>query len=144
MIADRYVRYDVKRLIKDMPQLRERLKELKLELMYMDGAPQISYEDDKPSGTPSFDSIPKIVIKRDKIARQIQDYELLINAYDKAWGFLDDTERLVLTEFYVTGQTRNRASVKLQNQGLSFRTAERIAAAGLKKIRFHVFGEELY
>ncbi len=83
----------------------------------------------------SFDKID-VMQQRYKHAREFMDW------FEPAWCFLDDTEQLVLTEFYMRDSLRSGATARLQIKlGYSERNVDRIRSRSLGKLAKLLYGE---
>lgn len=83
----------------------------------------------------SFDKID-VLQQRYKQAREFMDW------FEPAWCYLDDTEQLVLTEFYMGDSLRSGATARLQIKlGYSERNVDRIRSRSLGKLAKLLYGE---
>ena len=142
MLFEQYIYYDVKRLIREYPKLKDTLKQMKSRLATMDGSRGIDYETDRVTTSPTNNQLVNLVARRIALENKIADYEQSLTDYENAWRLLSDQDREILALFYQSGKSYSKAAF---TYGAKYDVSDRACTQRLnnavKNFRFLLFGE---
>lgn len=137
----RYIDYRTDKLISDYEDNRITLINLKTQLESIDGWGG-GQNGERVQSSPSGDGMDNLIIKRNRLQGAIDEYETMLNIYDRAWDALDEMQRFVLTQFYQKNQTSTMAR-EVINQKYNYEksTAYTIRDRAKERMNRLMFGE---
>lgn len=104
-MLDKYIDYRIDKLIEDNEDNRITLINLRSQLEAADGWGG-GQEGERVQSSPNGDGMDKLIIKKNQLQGAINEYEKMLDIYDRAWNALNDQEKFVLTEFLQKNQSK--------------------------------------
>lgn len=133
-MIERYRKVIVEDFLRDYKDNSAKLRELRRERDYLLGAAGIDTTKDPVKGLPSSPT-ENTALARDRLERKIRELEEYFRAFDAAMDFLEETDRAIVTEFYVADNpTALSATMKLQRLGYSDRAIRARRDKAIKRL----------
>ena len=134
-----YITFNSARFVKDYYKCKRIVEELQRQLDELTYIRSVPTDADKVQTSPKGDQVEKLALRRMAIEERMHDCNLHIEAYETARDYLLPIEKTVIEEFF-TSDTKQDATDKLEDKGISRSTAYIIRKQALEKIALHVAG----
>lgn len=102
---NKYIDYRTDKLIEDYEDNKITLQNLKSQLEAADGWGG-GQSSERVQSSPCGDGMDKLLIRRNQLQGAIEEYEKILDVYDRAWNQLNEQEKFVLTEFLQKNQSK--------------------------------------
>jgi hypothetical protein len=141
MMIDKYIDYRVDKLIADYKDNCTTLANLKTQLENMDGFGS-GQSGERVQTSPSNNAMDNLIIRREQVQKQIDEYESTLEIYNKAWESLNEQEQFILREFLQKNQSKVMACEMVrQKYFIQPSKIYDLRRDALRRMRKLVFGE---
>ena len=140
-MLDKYIDYRIDKLISDYEDNRITLINLKTQLESIDGWGG-GQSGERVQSSPSGDGMDNLIIKRNRLQGAIDEYEKILDIYDRAWNTLNEREQFVLNQFYQKNQSKETACEMVRKKYFIERSqTHEVRKDALNHMKKLVFGE---
>lgn len=138
-MLESYREINVEKFLRDYQDNCAKLAELRRERDYLLSPAGVDTSKEAIRGGAVSSPTENAAIARERIEHRIEALEEYFRAFDAAMAYLDETDRAIITEFYVARhETALAATIQLQQLGYSDRAIRAKKEKAIKRL-YHFF-----